>query len=535
MSMNSGSNKQDMGSMVGGLGISQSVVLSRPSKNRHVFLILSVVALVAITALAVFWYLGLSSAKLATKLPENTPWYLRIELPKDNWYMPLIFWNQQTLINSKVQSLFKELDIFYWDDNSFAEDILPILSDSIEVAQLANGEVIISSYLNNKDAWLNLVNISSEEYNGQIYEMNSKPMGLWDIFVQDRGSWWWYIEKDQLYIISSDSAKTEFSQNKEQTVSKLLESYSIEKSRGLILFNNSIESLYIENSYISALLESSDLPLVFDIHQSPENISINNISTGEKAVYDSLNSPVSGIEKIYQISDSDISLYSASIGSSYMSWFSSIIGISKTLESLESSINDIYDLNIKEIVDNSLNSELLVLVWPNTNKDLEENEWVVASTADILASLQDFGTRLFAQDHPKAIEQRLSDGSLMVELFADTEGIVWQDYNIEYSGVEYQLSSLQGQGEVEIYIVGEIEGLGAILTNSEVALEKIVEYHSVQNDLTLQFACKNSDLESSIRLKSDTLFGSNFVNDFFSNIVITNTKDGGTNSCIFFR
>ena len=119
-------------------------MISRPSYHLSSRLLLAALAILA--ALVLLWVVSQNRHALARELPDSARWYARLPLPRaSRWYDSFLPWQQAMGRASAAGEFVASLDVLHWEGAAFARDILPLISGSLEVAELADGQVVLAA------------------------------------------------------------------------------------------------------------------------------------------------------------------------------------------------------------------------------------------------------------------------------------------------------------------------------------------------------------------------------------------------------
>ena len=461
-----------LGPVAGGLGISGSVTATRPFRRWNIFPFVYGLVALGVIALVFAWATSRGSLPLASALPDTVSWYGRITIPRATaWWSRIIFWQDPLEKSSDALKLVSSLDLVHWHGKTFAGDILPMLSGSIEIAELSSGETVLAAGLSNTTTWYALFEGVSQDPEA-IHTEEIFLEGVWQSIAPQHSSFAWQIRGQKLYIASSAFVLEELGEPGPDTVLRALQDAESKGTTG-VWYVRTPEGSLSRNPYSKTLLEGARFPLVLDIDVSPGKIKF----SAPKSADNKLSSvDASVLQNLYSSLDSSMVLYTSSIGQQYKDWRSLFSEDAQlNLANTEALLMDLYGVDSALFSESLKDSELVFLMSdPKEQVQDAESDWVAVFSSAPEDVLKRVAETLFAIGHPLDVPVELADGSVMVELRADTEGIIWEDMFVPYNGAELVFASLQGAGEVHGYAVGTIPGIGIVLTNNISLIHRIV-------------------------------------------------------------
>ncbi|MBI1961303.1 MAG: hypothetical protein HY473_02535 [Candidatus Sungbacteria bacterium] len=452
-----------LGPVTGGLGISRSVMISRPSYRPSLRLAMSV--LLVLAAFVLLWVVSQNRDTLARELPDSARWYARLPLPREvHWYDSFLLREQAMERTSAAGELVASLDVLHWEGASFADAILPLISGSLEVAELADGQVVLAAALSDQDGWFALMG-DRPDAQESIREAHIPLQGLWRGIAPQSSEWAWMVREGRLYVASSASAFGALGKGGQQTLAMAL-SEAGSRGREGVWYVLDAESAPARNPYAEALLQGAQFPLALDIAFSEGNV----IFSTQKSPGTVLSSaPASGLAAMYAHMDVDAGLYAARIGDSQQ-WFSALSDGARLKFDAAFSLLEAWYGADRALFSSVEDAELAIFFFRAPDGELD---WLAALSDDPEGVLARVGEALFAASHPKAVPQTLADGSPMVELRAERAGIAWEPLLATYNGAALEFSSLAGAGELRAYARGAVPGLGMVLTNNVSMLNRV--------------------------------------------------------------
>jgi hypothetical protein len=521
-----------------GLGVSKSVMFGRPQRSRRIFGILFLCTLLAVLVGTVLWYFRQSNKILAQQLPQDTQLYASLKAPEKSIFLSTLFWIDSSSESEKLAQLYEQIDLFRWGNYSFSRDVLPMLRGTMELAQLASGELIFSASLEDTTTWLKLFDIHEASYFGEIQKIDEQLNGWWWQLVPQNKSWYWYIEDNQLYVLSSDLILEKLVKKSNKSLNT-----NVNKSSR---FSNNIAQIYIssdlsklasQNPYISTLFSYQDSPFILEARYSDNIIQFNSINENREFIkqkdeidirYNTSNYNIYNIG----LSDTGFSLYSSDIESAYSAIISgNIVRLGKTARTMSDLLSKLYNVDLPSYITSLQNAQLRLFYGSLQENDTEISEWLVSIDSSNDEILKHIAKVLFSIEHPKIIEQTLLDGTTMSELTADPEGLEFEPTFKTYIDKEIEFSMLRGTGEKSAYIVGTVPKQGIILTNSEALLERTILNPSPLDTVT----CIGEHEIISYFLISGKMLSSNLqLSEIVNHIEIGESKSGSIHGCLEF-
>ncbi len=432
-------------------------MISRPSYRPSLRLLLAVLAVFAVFVF--LWVVSQNRPALARELPDTAGWYARLPLPRDvHWYDSFLVRQQAMGRTSAAGEFVASLDVLYWEGAPFADAIVPLISGSLEVAELADGQVVLAARLSDQDGWFALVGERPPDAQESVREAHIPLQGLWRGIAPQSSEWAWMVREGRLYVASSASAFGALGKGGQKTLAAALSEAGSRGSAG-VWYVLDAASAPARNPYAEALLQGAQFPLVLDIAFSEGNV----IFSTQKSPGTVLSSaPASGLAALYAQTDVDAGLYAARIGDSQQ-WFSALSGDARLKFDAAFSLLEAWYGADSALFSSVEDAELAIFFFRAPDGELD---WLAALSDDPEGVLSRVGEALFAVSHPKAVPQTLSDGSPMVELRAERAGIAWEPLLAPYNGAALEFSSLAGAGELRAYARGAVPGLGMVLTNN---------------------------------------------------------------------
>ncbi|GEM_PF-6864383 len=531
-------SKKSLNQFVGGLGISQSVTLSKPHRSISIWIIAAAGSVIVLLAALVFLYISNRQGNLAQKISDETILYARIIVPKNKIYNAYLkIFTKSKIDNLVLEDALKEINIIQWSDYSFARDVMPISSGDIELAILQNNEFVVTTKITQIDKWLSMFGIIENDYYGQVWEVEETAHGLWQHLSLESNNWQWYLEGNQLYIISAISAKEEINNKHIRTVSDLIKSGFNRNSIGSIYVNDKNDFLKEKNKYISSFFRGVKMPFNLNIEKRENTILFGNNNKINELNIEQI---PSNIQQIYQVSDNESDISYVYVLDSKPR-FSSLVSDNKSfLENTVSDINlsilELYNIDIASYLGDMDSSEFLLLFSNNQDTSFKNSDWILITDSAQKDILQQFATTLFAIEHPNTQEVRLSDNTIMTELRADIEGIEWDNKFTAYNGKDIEFSIIQGKGESNAYIIGEVPEYGFILSSSQELVDRVLGWTLQAPGPEPSSKCSiSADLSAAVLIQDDFL-SSDFSSVFqFDWIKLASDKNNNLAGCILLN
>lgn len=521
----------ERGRSLGGLGVSRSVMATRPSRRLFPTLARYVLVAALLAVLSVAWAFSRNPLPLASQLPDRVAWYASITLPRGReWYDPLLFWRRPVRQESSAAGLVAWLNVVNWDRASFADDLAPLFSGNLELAQASDREVVLSARLRDPDAWFALVGALGAE--GSV-ETSEIPLGgLWKGIAPQHESWAWMVRDRALYLASSASVFDELQKNEPNTVLRALREAGSRGAAGT-WYIKSLEVALARNPYLAVLFEGAQFPVVLDIAVSQGNITFSPPKSPDTGLS---STAMSRLESLYASRDAGVGLYAERAGLLYDTWRSALSDDALLeLSDAEALFGALYGAERGALSESLKDSELVFLLSAPEGAPEGEFDWLAAFSNAPEDTLAPVAEALFAIRHPITVPIALADGSSMVELRADTDGLVWDRVSVAYEGDELSFSSLQGAGEQRGYALGTIPGLGTVLTSSISMIDRVLSPQGEFSAPPEPDACNpGAPLRASIRI-SGIFLQRLLTNVPAERLVVSSASEGGLFGCLLLE
>jgi len=528
--MNIGKDKEQ-NRMFLGLGVSRSVTLSRPRSARYAFFAFAFAIVIAIGFGIFFWNQSRAFGFLSKRISQDAILYVYIKSPNHAlYYSKLKFWDK-SFPNAQIDKLYTNF-VQQIIGGIFAEnDPASMISGNLEFAKLANGDVVALFGLRDKSAWFAFNGLSEPEYKGDLVEISSMPDSLLLSLDPESEKWFWYIEADRLFLVSNPKARDRVSQGASLSIDDVLNPFLRD---AMALYAHDLGALSnMNNPYIN-FLEGSDEPITMYAQVKDNALVFRTSGAPLTSIGDDSdiqqNLTENPIKKLYSSSDFAIKAYFGDLSQS------DYLMSSKTESLVDEMIGfseQMYGINIQELDKKSLFSNFAIFFSPKKQEYFSENNWIAVSGALDLSLLEQFSLSRFAQEHPIRVENQLSDGTIMTELRAETEGLAWEDSDIDINGISYSFKSLRAQGEENGYYVGSIDGLGAVLANSETLLRQILENYLDSVQVEPDDSCETGNQPIALaRFRSDFLFNGPILRSNIDFVDFFSFDNGETGVCV---
>ncbi len=535
----------DFKKMFSGLGISKSVTISKPKRGLKVGIVFIIFIIISSALVFAFNKNARSFGSLDSVIGKDTPLYIYLRLEhKFQIFGKLFFWEPKC-IEQNLCTAYKSSNIISWDGFDFEKDLSGELYGYIEIAKTRSGGAVFSSRLRNPKKWIESIDsiTGSKAFSDGNLVSGTLPKGC-DGVLADMSksaetadsSFVWAVSGDNLYIATDKNILREIFSPKDDTLGSYLVS-GPGKTYAMIYVLDP-ELAFGKPSFFADLFSSYEsYPLIVyasyedtpDGHGYVFRSSKNVFSKNSDLPFpdEKLDKKMGKIKFFYNNFASDYAFYFNN--PSFLAYFNDKAQNAKILSG---SLGELYGIDIySELKDAGDSGQVGLFL----SKNEEYYEWMIVSDFIEFDFFKQLGLQMFAISHPLHAEKTLQDGSTMVELVAETEGLSWSDYKFEYNGKINDFLSLQGQGEPEIYITGEVEGFGAFLTNSEEFLNRAKIFmlgnaqNTSENDL---YICGFSEEKgSSVRFGADFLLNipnrELFLPDKAGQIFVFDSKEQG--------
>lgn len=497
--------------------------IDRPKKDKSRIKVFVLVILLVLFLGGLYYYVQKGSG-LANHLPTDTKFYVSLSLPAENhWYAPFLFWQKGNKPSQKLASVYSRLNLISWDKVAWAEKVLPLLAGRIELASLPRiggtdaGGVLLKAQLKDKPAWLALFGMSAESYRGEVQTRDWAIGGIWNHLTKNPNKIAWQILGNDLYLADSADVLFELNGKTGDLLASVLKKMKVKP--GLALFYAKDEdSLNFDNVYIKALSQAATYPLAIGFREAPGAVNIN--VYGQK-----LNpEPKKSSALAERLHEFDAAFYAQNLASAYAQAEAFLPeGLKNNFWMI---LKDFYGITKDEALTEIGTSEIFLT--------FSGNDWLLnisdnkGENNNLLAVLKKAGTALFATTHPATVEHKLGDGTKMVELRADIEGLEWAEEPWSYASQPVKIESLKGQGESNGYFIGFVPEIGYILTTSMPLLNQYAA-PSAPGENENCILSKNTLLGASWPVNNLTT--DDFWRSMVDKIVFTGQADGKINGC----
>ncbi|MEK7189097.1 MAG: hypothetical protein AAB671_01160 [Patescibacteria group bacterium] len=456
------SHDSELRKRIGGLGISQSVMSTKPQRALRLRSLKYVVLVAALAFGALLWFGTRYGRPLAQSLPDAAPFYASVNLDHGSRWYGARFWERSAPGTDPVAGLIARTDLISFGSVTFAE-VLGLFRGTLEFAELWSGEFVLAGTLADAGAWATLSGVP-EPKESEVYPGFGPTGGLW---APKSPEWVWFVRESVLYIASSAGVADELSKKHSQTLAQALMRVQAKGDLGTLYVSGS-ESAIVRHPFVSLLLQGKSRQEVLDFYYSPGKITFSSPSSNEKSgATDLSSSGTRPLAKLYEGSGADAAVYVSRVGPSYREWVSGLTGrVPEGVGSVQALLGAFYHTDVQRLLDALGDSELLFILKEPEPGAASELSWLAAVSQDApLELITPVAETLFSVTHPVAQEVPLADGTSMVELRADITGLLWQQISVPYEGQEAPFAELRGVGEVRGPATGVIPGVGRVLTN----------------------------------------------------------------------
>ncbi|MBI4122402.1 MAG: hypothetical protein HY462_00215 [Parcubacteria group bacterium] len=507
-----------------GMRMGSSVAFAKPRKGKRAVLFAILAAAVAGAGFGA-WYFFLKVDTLARVLPPDTQFYAHVAVPREGmWYDQFFFWRSALYEGQRGARLYQKLNVVSWEGVQFATDILPAFAGSFELARLDSSTLIARATVRNPSTWFSAVGFEGA-YDGVVQRFDAPLSGAWPVLAGSSDGFWWQMVGRALYV----SNKPNFA---EQFVSR--GSLTLAPTLAAVGARQGVAALYVANRDViggsagieleTALLALPE-PFVFVVERSSDSQWVWRVSGTEKGQH-----PGSFGSTLPLDSGTGFLLRAADFGGAWNVWAPLYPPVAK----FELLLKELYQMDISAFSGLTTGHEVLFAAEESAAKGELGPGWLffieyAEPNQEVGNALKNIGTAFFAVSHPLAVERTLSDGSTMVELRAETEGLAWQELG--------WMESLRGQGEDAGYFTGHIPGAGYVLASSFSLLERylaIIKGFGVSDSENP--SCVAPDpLRTGALLSFRAVFPETFFITIIDHVLIGESVRGSLVGCIGFR
>jgi len=487
-------------------------------------------ALLCLVVLLVFgvWWTTMPKPVLLRELPSGSSWYVSFAIPRTpRWYDVLLFWTRGSMASPESARLLQGINVVGWDENPFAQRVLPLLRGTLELGH-TGADVVLRAPISDMSLFVSRFGAGIVPQEITLTE-NS-------VFAQAAGTTtaFWMVRDQGLYVST------------ERDVDKILAS---KKTRSLSVVNTlpgiggGVASAYVAHkeafgslgAYASLLPESATYPLGMRVRNEKgdwklELLQKDKIFNQEKA---KITHPI-------RASDTELLRFQLSaVGEWYTAFRALDAGSRDTMQHVEDFARDFYGIRFEQLADILGETQVRLVIEAPDGDAAPEWVYVIQSEQEsetLFEELKNVGASFFAISHPNIVERVLNDNTIMSELRADTEGLDWQSIPWQYNGASFNLSLLRGQGEPRGQYLGYISGVGYVGATSLKVLERELTrtYNASISDKSDR-ACEIEYPISSFASMSGTfLFNDAFVSKIVRGFDIASGADGSLGGCLRF-
>ena len=528
-----------------GVGTTGSVAFGRPKRSQVKRNFLFGAAVMFLVGLGI-WYYVFSFGHLAKRLAPDTLFYATVSIPETNPIKRAIFfWNKSSSPNKEAARLYQKFNLISWNNVSFAEQVLPMLKYRVEMAEFGDNYFVISAELKDRKQWLDLAGYASESYNSEAISLGKDFSGFALSFAPPGKEWFWRLDGNQLYIVSSLDALDLLYQKNKSHFTDLIPRYRTWKSLAYVYIKDS-SALNIKESFYPMISPKISYPIHIQFTDSGNFLSwevktAENIGSSEAD--EDANSGYS-IPTSYA-SDSLYPIFFKNLSKSFIEWedifTSNEYRIDNNIGKLRSYLDNFYNSDLSLLLEEIKDKSGALYVMPQKDNRSAAGEWMLVFDSNNDNKLEDllrrFATTLFAISHPVESDIVLADNTIMSELRIDTEGLDWEELEWQNNGRVFAVQALRGNGEVSGYFLAKIPDVGLVLASSLDLLDGYLTKMSVPENLATNFSgCKaytNSELSGFF--SSEFLFDDDFVQSVVGQVIVGSMGNQGARGCIMFK
>ncbi|MEK7125465.1 MAG: hypothetical protein AAB880_00975, partial [Patescibacteria group bacterium] len=386
--------------------------------------------------------------------------------------------------NMAISRFYQKLNLISWDKVAWPANILPLLSGQIELASWPRvggtdgGGVLLKTQLKDKAAWLSLFGLSAESYQGEVQTHEVAVSGLWNHLTKNPNKIAWQVLGNDLYLADNEKILFDLSKKNSNSLSKELKNIKVKP--GLALFYaKDKDSLVLDNVYVKALTSAASYPLAIGFLEEQDMLKFN--IYGQKLSTSDI--PASDLaDKLFYFNQA---FYAHNLPLAYAQ------AEGKLPEALKNGfwavLKDFYGIEKEKALTEFGASEIFFV--------FSGNDWLLniadktGENNNLTSLIKQSAAVLFATSHPVAREQRLADGTKMIELRAEVAGLEWAKEPWSYAGQVLNMESLRGQGEASGYYAGFVPEIGYILTTAMPLLNTYASQGANDQDKTKQKFC----------------------------------------------
>lgn len=506
----------------------EQAALDRPETNFGRRKVVFIIILLSALIIGLWFYFGRAKS-LADNLPVDVEFYVALELPaQDTWYERFKFWASAPRVDSSPARLYQRLNLLGWDAINFSEHLLPLFAGQMELARLAGGGLVFKTSLTDKAGWLKLAKSEANNYRDQVLQtLAVTPIGWWAALAALDSKIYWLTDGADLYLSDRADILAGIKNKPTQPLSGQL---------GNSFIKPDLLTVYVSNlAFLDKLVPAYAAPVQATL-AGPLVLKAN--LDGQNLVWSTLGGSKVSTPAANNGADYDLTVFAHDFSQAYAGWKNILTQVKSGLLSanvgrLEQIAKEFYHLDIQSFSQKLGKRELAYYSASLGFKP--QASWLFLAKGDkepsdtgIETALEALGSSLFAITHPRAVARTLSDGSTMVELRADIDGLDWQPYVWTAAGQEYNLKSLNGQGESQGFYTGYVPNLGYVLTNQMEFLTKVAR-------LPAEPSCvAGNETELGAVISPHLLTSDALVLEIVKNIAISATRNGQLAGCLAF-
>lgn len=515
-----------------GMRMGSSVAFAKPKTGKRVIVMLFFILALAAGGLGA-WRFLLQADSLAARLPRDVDFYARVVLPReDAWFNEFFFWRSPSNLGARAARLYQKLDVVSWEGTQFATDLLPFFSGSLESARFDSGTFIVRTTLQNPAAWFGAVGFTGA-YTGTVERFSAPLSGWWPLAAGSGEEFYWQLSERTLYLSNTADFTSGFLSSPSETLADELAAQGAE-SGVAVLYSANAESIgHALGGELEAALAAFSEPIVLSIESKGDTqwmLQMAGAGNASESQSFGVSLPVDG--------DTGFLLRSVDMGGAWSAW-SGLYPLAATFGDL---LKELYQTDISNVAGLFAKRNGLIAIESSTTHSELGPGWLLfietqETNPDIAVALERVGAALFAISHPLAVERTLTDGSTMVELRAETEGIAWEEFGWSHNEEPIALFSLRGQGEEFGYFTGYIADRGYVFTSSLTLLERYLPLiKGVRVSDSPSVSCSTSyPMSVGALVRADVMFGDAFLPSVIDHVVFGESSSGMVVGCVGFK
>lgn len=464
-----------LGATFRGLGVSQSVLATRQSRKPLGRSVAYMFAALALIGVGIFWFGRPTGRPLANELADTVHAYASIDLGgRSSFNQKILFWKSAEPDMSAAHQKLAALDLLSWDGVDFG-DVLDVFSGHLEFVELESGDLVFGGVLSSREQWLSWAG-AAEAHEGEVYQGFAPLGGAWTQIAPRSGEWVWFIRDSRLYIASSTSVLDALNSRLDATLANALAKAGAGSRQGVLYVPDISESRFAQYPAFSFLMQHSSKPWALDFDSFPGKIVFSSPKLSEQTPQAPLSSvDTTPVKAAFNQSRGFSALYMPAAGAAYKEWVFGLTGDAGIRTAAVSELLGVfYNLDVESFF-GALEGSEVVFARSEHREAGDGPSWIIFASSAPTEPVARFAETMFAVSHPLAETIELADGTSMVELRADIEGLSWEPVFVRLAGEEVELSELRGSGEARGLVMGEVPGRGLVLTNDVSLISAFLE------------------------------------------------------------